>query len=135
MLNCYYNNTNHSYIKHLAKYLLLSTFRVMISILIDIKIQELIEQEICFQKKIDFRHCFRLHLSKCWEFQHGIFFNPDQDGENSVCASGLWRWKDIYKVNTLLIDYRIVSQVTAVCTTTVSFNYWIALQRNIVSLC
>lgn len=49
MLNCY--NTNHSYIKHLAKYLLLSTFRVMISILIDIKIQELIEQEICLQKK------------------------------------------------------------------------------------
>lgn len=30
---------------------MLSTFRVMISVLIDIKIQELIEQEICLQKK------------------------------------------------------------------------------------
>lgn len=90
MLNCYYNNTNHSYIKHLAKYLLLSTFREMISILIDIKIQELIEQEICLQKKRSiFATAFAFICQNVENFQHGIFFNPDKDGENS--GSGLWR--------------------------------------------
>lgn len=43
---------------------MLSTFRVMISVLIDIKIQELIEQEICLQKKDRFSPLLSLSFVK-----------------------------------------------------------------------
>lgn len=61
----------------------------MISILIDIKIQELIEQETYLQKKINFRLCFAYFSQNVENFQHGIFFNPGQDGEDRTCSSGL----------------------------------------------
>lgn len=57
--------------------------------MIDIKIQELIEQEKYLQKKINFRLCFAYISQNVENFQHDLFFNPGQDGEDLTCSSGL----------------------------------------------